>query len=101
LLMQCPIQQLSNLNRTIMNGQTIDAPELGDATYSQQQNPLTRLEKEVIELVAAGKNTKDISSKLSITPGTVRNYISVILDKLEVSNRIEAISRFKEKGWFK
>jgi len=36
-----------------------------------------------------------------ITTGTVRNYISVILDKLDVSNRIEAISRFKEKGWFK
>lgn len=101
LLKDSPSEQLANSIRTIMNGQKIYAPELVDMTYSQQQNPLTRREKEVIELVAAGKNTKEISSKLSITPGTVRNYISVILDKLEVSNRIEAISRFKEKGWFK
>ncbi|MBJ8193522.1 response regulator transcription factor, partial [Bacillus cereus] len=36
-----------------------------------------------------------------LTTGTVRNYISVILDKLGVSNRIEAITRFNEKGWFK
>ncbi|MDB4868019.1 MAG: transcriptional regulatory protein DesR, partial [Cohnella sp.] len=36
-----------------------------------------------------------------LTAGTVRNYISVILDKLGVGNRIEAIMRFKEKGWFK
>ncbi len=38
---------------------------------------------------------------LYITTGTVRNYISVIMDKMDVSNRIEAITRSKEKGWFK
>ena len=53
------------------------------------------------ELIANGKNTKEIASQMYITTGTVRNYISVILDKLDVTNRIEAISRFKEKGWFK
>ena len=37
----------------------------------------------------------------AIKSGTVRNYISTILDKLEVKNRIEAITRSKEKGWFK
>jgi len=31
----------------------------------------------------------------------VRNYISTILEKLHVGNRIEAIARFKEKGWNK
>ncbi|RBN37375.1 DNA-binding response regulator, partial [Priestia megaterium] len=51
--------------------------------------------------VADGKNTKEIADELSIKTGTVRNYISTILDKLEVKNRIEAITRFKEKGWFK
>ena len=49
----------------------------------------------------SGKNTKEIADELSIKTGTVRNYISTILDKLEVKNRIEAITRFKEKGWFK
>ncbi|HLR72513.1 MAG TPA: LuxR C-terminal-related transcriptional regulator, partial [Pseudogracilibacillus sp.] len=48
-----------------------------------------------------GKTTKEIAGELYLTPGTIRNYISTILDKLGVSNRIEAISRFKEKGWFK
>lgn len=42
-----------------------------------------------------------LAEELLITTGTVRNYISVILDKLEVSNRIEAISRFEKKVWFK
>lgn len=68
--------------------------------YSDE-NPLTEREKSVLELVADGKNTKEIAKELSIKSGTVRNYISVILDKLEVKNRIEAITRSKEKGWFK
>lgn len=66
-----------------------------------KKNPLTEREEQVIKLIADGKNTKEIANQLFLTTGTVRNYISVILDKLNVSNRIEAISRFKEKGWFK
>ncbi|AHC44235.1 LuxR family transcriptional regulator [Bacillus amyloliquefaciens LFB112] len=62
---------------------------------------MTEREKEVLELVADGKNTKEIANALSIKSGTVRNYVSMILDKLEVKNRIEAITRSKEKGWFK
>ncbi|WP_157843279.1 response regulator transcription factor, partial [Bacillus sp. FJAT-42315] len=58
-------------------------------------------EKDVLALVADGKSTKEIATELHITTGTVRNYISTIFDKLEVKNRIEAISQSKEKGWFK
>ncbi|MEK6989860.1 response regulator transcription factor [Paenibacillus sp. FSL K6-1566] len=84
-----------------MAGRRIYASELVDEAYSGEENPLTEREKEVLGLIADGKNTKEIASQLFITTGTVRNYISVILDKLGVSNRIEAITRFKEKGWFK
>ncbi len=101
LLKDSPSEELANSIRTIMDGRRIYAPELVDLAYSNYKNPLTERERQVIELMAVGNDTKEISSKLSITTGTVRNYISVILDKLEVSNRIEAISRFKEKGWFK
>ncbi|KGX86092.1 response regulator transcription factor [Pontibacillus litoralis] len=100
LLKDSPIEDLATSIRKIMDGQRIFAPELVDLAF-EPQNPLTEREKQVIQLMADGKTTKDISNELYITPGTVRNYISVILDKLEVSNRIEAISRFKEKGWFK
>lgn len=100
LLKDSPSEELANSIRIIMDDRKIYAPELVDMAYGKQ-NPLTKREIEVIELIAAGKDTKEIATNLSITTGTVRNYISVILDKLEVSNRIEAISRFKEKGWFK
>ncbi|MNJ61496.1 Spore germination protein GerE [compost metagenome] len=95
-----PSEELATSIRSIMAGRRIYASELVDEAYGEE-NPLTEREKEVLELVANGKNTKEIASELFITAGTVRNYISVILDKLGVSNRIEAITRFREKGWFK
>ncbi|MER2113756.1 MAG: response regulator transcription factor, partial [Solibacillus isronensis] len=80
----------------------IYAPELVDFVYEDDsENPLTERESQVLELVAEGKTTKEIAAELYLSAGTVRNYISVILDKLGVGNRIEAIARFKEKGWNK
>ncbi|USG66635.1 response regulator transcription factor [Brevibacillus ruminantium] len=100
LLKDSPSEELASSIRSIMAGRRIYASELVDEAYGQE-NPLTVREKEVLLLIADGKNTKEIASQLFITTGTVRNYISTILDKLGVSNRIEAIMRFKEQGWFK
>ncbi len=100
LLKDSPSEELANSIRSVMEGRRIYAPELMDSVYSEE-NPLTDREKTVLGLVADGKDTKEIASQLSITTGTVRNYISTIFDKLEVKNRIEAIKHSKEKGWFK
>lgn len=102
LLKDSPIEELVNSIRIIMDGRRIYAPELVDFVYEDDsENPLTERESQVLELVAEGKTTKEIAAELYLSAGTVRNYISTILDKLGVSNRIEAISRFKEKGWNK
>ncbi|WP_078428098.1 response regulator [Alkalihalobacterium alkalinitrilicum] len=100
LLKDSPSEALASSIRSVMAGKRIYAPELMDDLYSEG-NPLTEREKAVLELIADGKNTKEIADELSIKTGTVRNYISTILDKLEVKNRIEAITQSKEKGWFK
>ncbi|MDX8366338.1 response regulator transcription factor [Cytobacillus sp. IB215665] len=100
LLKDSPSEELANSIRSIMAGKRIYAPELMDDMYNEG-HPLTHREKEVLELVADGRDTKEIADELQIKTSTVRNYISTILDKLEVKNRIEAITHFKEKGWFK
>ncbi|MDM5321068.1 response regulator transcription factor [Bacillus altitudinis] len=100
MLKDSPSEDLASAIRSVMKGKKVYAPELMEDLYSDE-NPLTEREKSVLELVADGKNTKEIAKELSIKSGTVRNYISIILDKLEVKNRIEAITRSKEKGWFK
>ncbi|MBM7605515.1 two-component system response regulator DesR [Metabacillus crassostreae] len=100
LLKDSPSDELASSIRDIMAGRRIYAPELMDDVYGEE-NPLTDREKEVLELVADGLNTKEIADQLSLKTGTVRNYISTILEKLDVKNRIEAITQSKEKGWFK
>lgn len=100
LLKDSPSEQLAIAIRNIMAGQRIFAPELIDDFYGED-NPLSDREKEVLALVADGKNTKEIAEELKLKTGTIRNYISTIMDKLEVTNRIEAVKQSKEKGWFK
>ncbi|MFN7251571.1 MAG: response regulator [Anaerobacillus sp.] len=100
MLKDSPSEELVNAIRSVMEGKRIYASELVDEVYSEE-NPLTDRESEVLVLMSEGKSTKEIAGQLFITTGTVRNYISSILDKLDVSNRIEAITRFKDKGWFK
>ncbi len=104
LLKDSPIEELVSSIRLIIDGRRMYAPELVDIAYGDDdymENPLTERESEVLSLVAEGKTTKEIAKELYLTPGTIRNYISSILEKLNVGNRIEAIARFKEKGWFK
>ncbi|MFV8830036.1 response regulator [Alkalihalobacterium sp. APHAB7] len=100
LLKDSPSEELADSIRGVIAGRRMYAPELMDDLYSEE-NPLTEREKAVLELIADGKTTKEIAQELSIKTGTVRNYISTILDKLEVKNRIEAITQSKAKGWFK
>ena len=102
LLKDSPIEELVDAIRAVIAGRRMYAPELIDIAYDEIiENPLTERESEVLRLVAEGKTTKEIAGELFLAPGTVRNYISTILDKLDVGNRIEAIARFKEKGWFR
>ena len=50
---------------------------------------LTPREFEVVHLLAEGQSTREISQKLAVTEHTVRNYLSMIYDKLGVSSRVE------------
>lgn len=102
LLKDSPIEELVLAIRQVMDGRRIYAPELVDIAFDDyRENPLTKREQEVLKWIADGKTTKQIAEGLYLTEGTVRNYVSTIFDKLEVSNRIEAVSLYKEKGWMK
>ncbi len=50
---------------------------------------LSGREMEVLELVSKGKSNREIAEKLSLSQGTVRNYVSSIMEKLGMRNRIE------------
>ena len=72
-------------------------PAAGSA--AQQAFPqLTAREREILELVAAGRSNAQIASTLFLSPKTVRNNVSNIFAKLHVADRAEAIVRAREAG---
>jgi DNA-binding NarL/FixJ family response regulator len=59
---------------------------------------LTERELDILEQIAEGHGNPTIANKLSLSVKTVQNYVSNILNKLQVSDRSEAIVRAREKG---
>jgi DNA-binding NarL/FixJ family response regulator len=59
---------------------------------------LTEREREILNLIAAGKNNQEISGQLFLSLKTVRNYVSNIFTKLQVADRAQAIVRAREAG---
>jgi DNA-binding NarL/FixJ family response regulator len=69
-----------------LNASTVSFPEL------------TAREREVLELIAAGRNNSEIAQVLSLSGKTVRNHVSIIFSKLRVADRAQAIVRAREAG---
>ncbi len=59
---------------------------------------LTERERDVLALIAQGHSNAEIATRLFLSPKTVRNYISSIFDKLQVTDRAQAIVRAREAG---
>ncbi|MGY1701501.1 response regulator [Geodermatophilus sp. SYSU D00766] len=59
---------------------------------------LTAREREVLDLVAAGRSNAQIAAALYLSPKTVRNVVSNVLTKLQVTDRAQAIVRAREAG---
>ena len=65
---------------------------------SQSFPDLTEREREVLAIIAQGYTNQAIAERLVISPKTVRNHISSIFNKLQVTSRLEAILRAKDAG---
>ena len=59
---------------------------------------LTDREREVLELIAQGRNNQEITRQLVISPKTVSNHVSNVFAKLHVADRAQAIVRAREAG---
>jgi DNA-binding NarL/FixJ family response regulator len=59
---------------------------------------LTEREREILQLLAQGRNNSQIAAQLVLSGHTVRNHMSSIFSKLQVADRAEAIVRAREAG---
>ena len=98
LLKARPAKELADAVRRIHRGLRVIDPELAAEAWIEP-DPLTERERQVLRLAAEGVSTSDVAKKLSLSAGTVRNYLSEAIDKLGASNRIEAARIARSKGW--
>ncbi|MDU5142525.1 MAG: response regulator transcription factor [Paenibacillus dendritiformis] len=99
LLKDEPSERLAEAIRNVMRGEREISPELAFAVIREEDNPLTEREREILKLAAEGRTANEIASALYLSYGTVRNYLSSIMSKLEARTRIEAIEIARSKGW--
>ena len=94
-------RSIDELMKTISNvlaGHKEYSPELMENIFNSH-NPLTNQEKIILIKIKEGLSNKEIANELFLSEGTIRNYISNILTKLNCKNRTEAVKKSTEEGW--
>ncbi|HEY6285843.1 MAG TPA: response regulator transcription factor [Ktedonobacteraceae bacterium] len=99
LLKDAPSAQLATAIRRAVAGERVVDPILAMSALSEGNNPLTERERDVLAAATGGASISEIASSLSLSEGTVRNYLSVAIQKLNAHNRVEAAHIAEQKGW--
>jgi two-component system response regulator DesR len=99
LLKEAPAGDLAMAIRRVMEGARVVDPELALAALAEGNSPLTVREQEVLAAARSGARLADIADQLSLSEGTVRNHLSVAIQKLGARNRMEAARLAEQKGW--
>ena len=98
VLKAAPAAQLADAIRRVAAGLRVIDPELAADAVSEG-DPLTDRERQVLRLAGDGRSSAEIAEQLSLSAGTVRNYLSEAMSKLDASTRFEAARIAREKGW--
>ncbi|HEX3102982.1 MAG TPA: response regulator transcription factor [Terriglobales bacterium] len=98
LLKDMAAEKLADAVRRVHSGLRVIDPELAAEAWVEA-DPLTDRERQVLRLAGDGMASVDIADKLSLSEGTVRNYLSEAMSKLGAANRVEASRIARTKGW--
>lgn len=99
LLKDSSAAELVESVKAVAVGRQIVDQGLAIAALNAQPNPLSGREVDILLLAAAGAEPAEIAKRLSLRIGTVRNYLSTIVTKLDARNRVDAIRIADESGW--
>jgi two-component system response regulator DesR len=97
LLKDAPSVQLATALRQVHAGGRAIDPALAAEAWGDE-DPLTERERQVLRLAGEGASSAEIAARLSLSQGTVRNYLSEAIGKLGAANRIEAYRTARAKG---
>lgn len=98
-------EEVTRAIRSIASGEAIFGPAIARrligyfSSASTEAFPeLTAREREVLELIAQGRNNQAIAEQLALSLKTVRNHVSNVFNKLQVTDRAGAIVKAREAG---
>ena len=99
LLKDRPAAELAAAVRRVRRGERVIDPDLAAEAWASDPDPLTERERQILWRAGEGRSGAEIAAELSLSEGTVRNYLSEAISKLGAANRIEAARIARQKGW--
>ncbi|GGN41888.1 response regulator transcription factor [Streptomyces kronopolitis] len=99
LVKDAPAARLAEAVRRVLRGERVIDPVLAAAALADGASPLTAREREVLGAAADGVTNAEIADALHLSQGTVRNYLSLAIQKTGARNRAEAVRTARDKGW--
>lgn len=99
LLKDAPAAELATAIRRVHAGERVVEPHLAAAALAEGDSPLTTREQDVLRAARSHATVADIARTLFLSPGTVRNYLSSAMQKLDAGTRGEAVQLADERGW--
>lgn len=94
-----PASELAEAVRRVHAGVRVVDPTLATESLIGGPNPLTEREREVLRQALDGAPVQTIASRLFLSPGTVRNYLSSAIGKTGSTTRVEAAKFAEDRGW--
>ncbi len=98
ILKDTPSDELVAALEKAMTGKKVIDPELALSALDNV-DPLTAKERKALKLAGEGLKTAEIAKALFLSEGTVRNYLSEAIAKLNAANRVDAARIARQKGW--
>jgi two-component system response regulator DesR len=99
LMKDAPAKELAVAIRRAMAGEKVVDPGLAATALSEGGSPLSEREREILVAAGGGAGLADVARGLHLSEGTVRNHLSVAIQKLNARNRVEAARIAEAKGW--
>lgn len=99
LLKDSPYERLVQAVREVASGRRIVDPQLALSAWDVGENPLSGREIQVLRLAAGGAEPPEIAAAMHVSVGTVRNYLTKVVTKLNARNRVDAIRIATTAGW--
>ncbi|HET8970773.1 MAG TPA: response regulator transcription factor [Candidatus Nanopelagicales bacterium] len=99
MVKDAPAEQLADAIRRVHQGLRVVDPSLAAQTLATGDSPLTDRERDVLRAARDGGTVADIARALSLSEGTVRNYLSAAIAKTQARTRAEAARLATDHGW--